>query len=104
MGWSSMFGLSHLFYPWGFVLQILAIVHFIRLRPEMYWLYIILLGGVLGASVYIGAEVLPDVTLLRGVIQGFGQGLLSRHAKHTFWIIPRPETTMSVATFTLNER
>jgi len=68
-----MFGLSYLFYPWGFVVQILAIVHFIRRRPETYWLYIIFLGGFLGASAYIVAEVLPDMTLLRGVIQGFGR-------------------------------
>ena len=68
-----MFGLSYLFYPWGFVVQIFAIVHFIRRRPETYWLYIIFLGGFLGASAYIFAEVLPDMTLLRGVIQGFGR-------------------------------
>jgi hypothetical protein len=68
-----MFGLSYLFYPWGFVVQILAIVHFLRRRPENYWLYIIFLGGFLGASAYIVAEVLPDMTLLRGVIQGFGR-------------------------------
>jgi hypothetical protein len=68
-----MFGLSYLFYPWGFVVQILAIVHFLRRRPENYWLYIIFLGGFLGASVYIVAEVLPDITLLRGVIHGFGR-------------------------------
>jgi hypothetical protein len=68
-----MFGLSYLFYPWGFLVQILAIVHFLRRRPENYWLYIIFLGGFLGASVYIVAEVLPDMTLLRGVVQGFGR-------------------------------
>jgi len=68
-----MFGLSHLFYPWGFVVQILAIVHFVRRRPETYWLYIILIGGFLGAFAYIVAEVLPDVTLLRGLFQRFGR-------------------------------
>ena len=26
--------LGHLFYPWGFILQALAIIHFIRRRPE----------------------------------------------------------------------
>jgi len=52
-----MFGLSYFFYPWGFIVQILAIVHFLRRRPENYWLYIIFLGGFLGASVYIVAEV-----------------------------------------------
>jgi hypothetical protein len=68
-----MFGLSHLVYPWGFLVQILAIVHFVRRRPENYWLYIIFFGGFLGAGVYIVAEVLPDVGLLRGVLQGFGR-------------------------------
>ena len=68
-----MFGLSYLFYPWGFVVQILAIVHFVRRRPENYWFFIIFFGGFLGAAAYIIAEVLPDVTLLRGFFQGFGR-------------------------------
>lgn len=68
-----MFGLSHLFYPWGFIVQILAIVHFVRRRPENYWFYIIFFGGFLGAGVYIVAEVLPDIGLLRGVFQGIGR-------------------------------
>lgn len=68
-----MFGLSHLFYPWGFIVQILAIVHFVRRRPENYWFFIIFFGGFLGAGVYIVAEVLPDLGLLRGVFQGFGR-------------------------------
>ena len=68
-----MFGLSYFFYPWGFIVQILAIVHFVRRRPENYWLYIIFLGGFLGATVYIVAEVLPDIPLLRGAIHGFGR-------------------------------
>ena len=55
-----MFGLSHLFYPWGFIVQGLAIVHFVRRRPENYWFYIIFFGGFLGAGVYIVAEVLPS--------------------------------------------
>jgi len=68
-----MFGLSHLFYPWGFLVQIFAIVHFVRRRPENYWFFIIFFGGFLGAGVYIVAEVLPDLGLLRGVFQGFGR-------------------------------
>ncbi len=69
----SVFGLSYLFYPWGYIVQILAIVHFVRRRPETYWFFIIFFGGFLGASVYIVAEVLPDLGLLRGVFQGFGR-------------------------------
>jgi hypothetical protein len=72
-GRSSMFGLSHLFYPWGFLVQGLAIVHFIRRRPENYWFYVILFLGPPGAALYILAEALPDLGLLRGVFQGFGR-------------------------------
>jgi hypothetical protein len=57
--------LSHLLYPWGLLLQGLAIVHFIRRRPEMYWIFIILFLGPLGALVYIFVEALPDIGLLR---------------------------------------
>ena len=59
-------GFIGLFYPWGFILQAVAIVHFIRRRPDTYWLWIILIGGGLGALIYIAAEVVPDVNLLRG--------------------------------------
>jgi hypothetical protein len=68
-----MFGLSHIFYPWGFILQGLAILHFIRRRPENYWFYVIFFLGPPGAAVYIFAEVLPDLGLLRGFFQGFGR-------------------------------
>src|SRR6266568_8122315 len=68
-----MFGLSHLFYPWGILLQIMAIVHFVKRRPENYWLWIILIGGPIGASAYLLVEVAPDARLLGGVFQGFGR-------------------------------
>lgn len=68
-----MFGLSHLFYPWGFLVQAFAIAHFFRRRPEGYWFYVILFLGWPGAAVYILAEVAPDLGLLRGVVQGFGR-------------------------------
>jgi hypothetical protein len=57
--------LSHLLFPWGLLLQGLAIVHFIRRRPDMFWIFIILFLGPLGALVYIFVEVLPDIGLLR---------------------------------------
>jgi hypothetical protein len=58
-------GLTSLFYPWGIFLQAAAILHFVRRRPDTYWLWIILIGGGLGAFVYLVAEALPDVGLLR---------------------------------------
>lgn len=61
-------GFVGLFYPWGLILQAAAIVHFVRRRPDTYWLWIIFIGGPIGALVYIVAEVIPDVDLLRGVL------------------------------------
>src|SRR6202047_2525080 len=50
---------------WGILLQAFAIVHFIRRRPDTFWLWIILIGGWLGALVYIAVEAVPDAGLLR---------------------------------------
>jgi hypothetical protein len=52
-------------YSWGILLQAVAIVHFIRRRPDGFWLWIIIFGGGFGAIVYIAVEALPDVGLLR---------------------------------------
>jgi hypothetical protein len=60
-----------LFYPYGIVLQALAILHFVRRRPDSFWLWIIIMGGGVGALVYFVAEVIPDAGLLRGVFQVF---------------------------------
>ena len=60
-----------LFYPYGIVLQAIAILHFVRRRPDTYWLFIILMGGAVGALVYMLVEVLPDAGLLRGAFQVF---------------------------------
>jgi hypothetical protein len=68
-----MFFLSHLFYPWGFIVQIVALVHFFRRRPEWYWLLVIFMGGFLGAAVYIIAEVIPDAGLARKAFEGYGR-------------------------------
>jgi hypothetical protein len=57
--------ISHLFYPWGLILQVIAIVHFIRRRPDTYWIFVILFLGPLGALVYLCAEALPDIGLAR---------------------------------------
>jgi hypothetical protein len=68
-----MGALFYLFFPWGVILQAVAIVHFIRRRPDGYWLWIVLFGGGLGALVYILVEVVPDAGLLRGSFQGFSR-------------------------------
>ena len=60
-----------LFFPYGIALQAIAILHFVRRRPDAYWLWIIILGGGLGALIYILIEVLPDARLLHGAYQVF---------------------------------
>jgi len=70
---AGMGGLSFLIYPWGLIVQGVALWHFVKRRPEGYWLWIIIFGGVLGAGVYVVAEMIPDLGLLRGTFQGFGR-------------------------------
>jgi hypothetical protein len=60
-----------LIYPYGVILQVLAILHFVRRRPDNYWLWIILMFGGVGALAYIFVEVIPDAGLLRGTFQVF---------------------------------
>jgi hypothetical protein len=60
-----------LIYPYGIVLQAIAILHFVRRRPENYWIWIILMFGGVGALIYIAVEVIPDAGLLRGAFQVF---------------------------------
>jgi hypothetical protein len=69
----GIFRLSYLFYPWGFIVQLVALVHFFRRRPDGFWLWVIFFGGFLGAAVYVVAEMLPDAGLLRNVYQGYGR-------------------------------
>ena len=66
MGYLSLF-----LFPWNFIIQGIAIVHFIRRRPDTYWLWIIIFGGWIGALIYIVAEVIPDAGLLRTSFKTF---------------------------------
>lgn len=59
------------FFGLGFILQALAIIHFIRRRPDTYWLWIIILGSGLGAFIYICVEVLPEMGMLVRTFQVF---------------------------------
>ncbi len=56
--------LGYLLFPWGFLLQGLAIVHFIRRRPDNYWIFVILFLGAPGAVIYLLVEALPDIGLV----------------------------------------
>jgi hypothetical protein len=63
--------LSGLFYPWGLLLQAAAVIHFIRRRPDTFWIWVILFLGPPGALIYLFVEALPDVGLLRGSLKVF---------------------------------
>jgi hypothetical protein len=52
------------FFGYGFILQLIALVHWAKRRPESYWLWIIFLGGWIGALAYIIVEVVPDFSLV----------------------------------------
>ena len=56
--------MGYFLYPWGFLLQALAIVHFIRRRPDNYWFFVIIFLGPIGAIIYLAVEALPDIGLL----------------------------------------
>ena len=55
-----------LFNRYGIFLQAIALIHFVRRRPDTFWLFVILMGGSIGALVYLIVEVVPDAGLLRG--------------------------------------
>ena len=63
--------LGFLIHPWGLILQAVAIIHFIRRRPDIFWIFIILFLGWVGALIYIFVQVLPDLGLLRQSFKTF---------------------------------
>jgi hypothetical protein len=90
---SSILGFGYLFFPWGFIVQIIAAVDFFRRRPSGFWIFVIFFGGFLGSVVYIVVEMLPDAGLLRQTYQGYGRR--SRIAEVQTAILDNP----SVANF-----
>jgi hypothetical protein len=67
---------------WSIALRIVAIVHFIRRRPDWFWIWVILFHWV-GALVYIVVEVIPDASLLRGSFQIFPRRRRIRELERT---------------------
>jgi hypothetical protein len=54
-----------LFGPLSLILRVICVVHWIRRRPNTFWLWIIIVGGTLGCLAYVAIEIIPDATLLR---------------------------------------
>jgi hypothetical protein len=75
----GVMGFLSFLYPWGILLQGLAVVHFLRRRPETVWLFVIVFLGPPGALIYIAIEVVPDLGLLRHAFDAFGRRKRIRH-------------------------
>src|SRR5471030_1425732 len=63
-----LYSLGH---PWSLLLLSAAIFHFIRRRPDTFWLWIILFLPGIGPAIYLCVEALPDLGLLRGSMKMF---------------------------------
>ena len=96
--------LSYLLFPWGLIgiiLEGLAIVHFIRRRPDTYWIFVILFLGPLGAINLSRSRGAARHWIAGPVVQSFSAAQAHcANWKRRFATIRRRETTKSSATFT----
>lgn len=61
------------FFSWGVALQIMALIHFFRRRPETFWLFVIFFGGAVGAVIYLVIEALPDLTQIKASVRTYSR-------------------------------
>jgi len=61
--------IGHLF-GYGFLFQVAAVIHWSRKRPEAFWLWIIIIGGIIGALAYFLIEGLPDFRNVQRTLRG----------------------------------
>jgi hypothetical protein len=61
--------IGHIF-GYGFLFQVAAVIHWSRKRPEAFWLWIIIIGGIIGALAYFLIEGLPDFRNLQRTMRG----------------------------------
>ena len=97
-------GFFSFLFPWGIILQAIALVHFIRRRPDTIWIYIIFFLGPLGALVYIFMEVLPDLGLLRQSFDSFGRRKRIKHLEAVVRENPAAGNYEELADLLLDER
>jgi hypothetical protein len=97
-------GFLGFFYPWGVILQLIAVVHFIRRRPDNNWLFAIFFLGPPGALVYIFVEIVPDLSLLRQSYDSFGRKKKIRHLEALVLANPAPGNYEELAECYLDEK
>jgi hypothetical protein len=81
-----LFGLFS-FSSWGLLLRAVAIIHFIRRRPDGYWLWVILFIP-LGSFIYIAMEIIPDLGLLKHSVGGFSRRKRIHHLESLVAVNP----------------
>jgi hypothetical protein len=91
-------------FPWGVLLQVLAVVHFFRRRPDTFWLFVIIFLGPIGALVYIGLEVVPDLALLRQSFDGVARRTRIRRLEALVAENPSPGNFEELGDLYLDER
>jgi hypothetical protein len=62
-------GLGSIF-RYGILFQVAAVIHWSRKRPEAFWLWIIIIGGIIGALAYFLIEGLPDFRNVQRTLRG----------------------------------
>jgi len=67
------FSLIGSLFGYGFLLQIAALIHWSRKRPAMFWIWIIIIGGFIGALAYFLIEGMPDFESMGRKLQGPGR-------------------------------
>jgi len=97
-------GLFSFFYPWGIILQLIAVVHFIRRRPDNNWLLAIFFLGPPGALVYIFVEMVPDLSLLRQSYDSYGRKKKIRHLEALVLANPSPGNYEELAECYLDQK
>lgn len=99
-----MGGFFGFLYPWGIILQAIAMVHFIKRRPDTYWFWIILFFGPPGALIYIFIEVIPDLGLLRQSFEVFPRRKRIRYLEATVLENPAAGNYEELGDLYLDER
>ena len=97
-------GFFSFFYPWGIILQLIAVLHFFRRRPDNSWFFVIFFFGPPGALVYILVEMVPDLSLLRQSYDSFGRKKKIRHLEALVLANPAPGNYEELAECYLDEK
>jgi hypothetical protein len=60
-------------FRFGFLLQVAAVIHWARNRPDTFWLWIIIIGGFIGALAYFLIAGRPDFAIMGRTLKGPGR-------------------------------